>query len=118
MSKLEFHRIEYKKFNTCTIVIAGGASLILGNCDILQEDKTDYGYQKAVLKLPSEKAIKMIKIEEEVNKHLEKEGLSHIKLVYGNRVYPKIKIDSPKILLLKGVWINAEKKQYPLLWLE
>ena len=61
MSKLEFHRFEYKKFNTCTIVIAG-VSLKLENCDILEKDKTDYGYQKAILKLPSEKVIKMTKL--------------------------------------------------------
>ena len=80
MSKLEFHRIEYKKFDTCTIFIAG-ASLKLENCDIFQKEKTDYGNQKAVFKLSSEKVIKMIKIEKELNKYLEKEGLSHIKLV-------------------------------------
>ena len=50
MSKIEFHRIEYKKLDTCTIVIAG-ASFKLENCDILQKEKNDYGYQKAVLKL-------------------------------------------------------------------
>ena len=99
MSKLDFHRIEYKKYNTCTIVVTG-ASLKLENCKVLQKDDSNHGYQKAVLKLSSEKVIKMKKIEEVVNKHLEKKGLSRIKLVYGNIVYPKIKIDSPKILTL------------------
>ena len=38
MSKFEFHRIEYKKFDTCTIVIAG-ASFKLENSDIFQKEK-------------------------------------------------------------------------------
>ena len=84
MSKLEFHRIEYKKYGTSTIVI-GGASLKQENCEILQIEETKYGYQKAVVKLSPEKVIKMKKIEEEVNKHLKEEGLSHIKLVYGEK---------------------------------
>ena len=58
MPKLDIHRIGYKKSNTCTIVIAG-ASLELENCDILQKDETDYGYQKAVVKLSPEKAFEM-----------------------------------------------------------
>ena len=44
-------------------------------------------------------------------------GLPQVKLVYGNRVYPKIIIDYPKTIRFKGVWINAEKKPYPQLWL-
>ena len=95
-----------------------GASLKLEKCEILQKEETKYGYQKADLKLFPEKVIKMTKIEEEVNEHLEKEVLSHIKLVYGNRVYPKIDIDDPKTVSLISVWINAEKKPFPHLWLE
>ena len=79
---------------------------------------TDNSYQKAVVKLSSKKVTMMKKIEKEANEHLEEGKLSHIKLVYGNRVYPKIKIDNPNTFRLKGVWINAEKKPYPQLWLE
>ena len=117
MSKLEFHRIVYEKYGT-SIIIVEGASLKLEKCEILQKEETEYDYQKAVLKLSPEKVIKMTKIEKEVNKHLEKEGLPHIKLVYGNRVYPKINIDGPKTVRLISVWINAEKKPFPRLWLE
>ena len=117
MSKLEFHRIVYEKYGT-SIIIVKGASLKLEKCEILQREETKYGYQKAVLKLSPEKVIKMKKIEKEVNEHLEKEGLPHIKLVYGNRVYPKINIDDPKTVKLISVWINTEKKTFPHLWLE
>ena len=90
MPKFEFHCIEYEKYSTATIVI-GHASLKLKDCKILRKEKTKYSYQKAVVKLSPEKAIEMKKIEEKVNKYLEEEGLSSIKLIYGNGVYPKVK---------------------------
>ena len=119
MSKLEFYRIVYEKYDN-SIIIVEGASLKLDKCEVhvLQKEKTKYGYQKAVLKLCPEKVIKLTKIEKEVNEHLEKEGLPHINLVYGNRVYPKINIDDPKTVRLTSVWINAEKKPFLQLWLE
>ena len=117
MPKVGFYCKFYEKFHTSTIVI-WSAFLKLENCKIIQKEKTKYGYQKAIVKLPPEKVIKMKEIEKEVNEHLEGEGLTHIKLVYGNMVYPKVKIDSPKTIKLKGVWINIEKKVYPQLWLE
>ena len=117
MQKLGFHRKFYEKFHTSTIFI-WPAILELENCEIIQKEKTKYDYHKAIVKLSPEKVIKMKEIEDMVTEHLEKEGLSHIKLVYGNRVYPKIKILSLKTIKLKSVWINAEKKPFPQLWLE
>ena len=70
------------------------------------------------MKLSPERVIAMEEIEEKVNEHLQGEGLPHITLVYGNRVYPKIKIDSPKTTKLKGVWVNVENKPFTQLWLE
>ena len=118
MSELEFHRIVYEKYGSSIIIVEGEFMKLEKKCEILQKEETEYDYQKAVLKLSPEKVIKMTKIEKEVNKHLEKEGLPHIKLVYGNKVYPKINIDDPKTVRLTSVWINAEKKPFPYLWLE
>ena len=108
MPKLTFHRIPHNKYNISTISITG-ASLKLKDCEILEKEETKCGYQKAVLKLSPEKVIAVKEFEEKVNEHLKGVGLSHIILVYGNRVYPKIKIDSPKTIKLKGVWVNVEK---------
>ena len=83
-----------------------------------RKKKTDYGFQKAVMKLSPEKVIAMKEIEEKVNEYLQKERLSNITLVYGNIVYTKIEVDNPNTIKLKGVWINIEKKPYPQLWLE
>ena len=46
MPKLEFHRIEYKKYDTSTIVVAG-ASLNWKTVRYFRKN----GYQKAVVKL-------------------------------------------------------------------
>ena len=54
MSKLLFNSISYEKYNTSTITILG-ASLKLEDFEILQIDKTVYGYRKAVVKLSLEK---------------------------------------------------------------
>ena len=104
--------ILYHKFNTSTITITG-ASFKLEDCEIIQTDKTKYGYQKAVMKLSPEKVIIMKEFKEKVNEQLQGESLPHITLVYGNRVYPKIKTDNPKTIKLKGVWVNVEKKPFP-----
>ena len=117
MSKIYFHRKFYEKYKTSKIFIMG-VSLKLEDCEILQKEETKYRYQKAVVKLSPEKVIVMKEFEEEQNEHLGTEGLSHITLVYGNIVYSKIKIDGPKTVIFKGVWINAEKKPFPQLWLE
>ena len=117
MQKIGFHRKFYEKFHTSTIYI-WPAILDLENCGIIQKENTRYDYHKAIVKLSPEKVIEMKKIEEMVNEYLEKEeGLSQIKLVYGNRVYPKIKILSPKTIKLK-VCGSTRKKLYPQLWLE
>ena len=65
-----------------------------------------------------EKVIKMKDYEDQVNKHLQKEGLLQIKLVdeYKN-VYLKSKEEYSKAaLVLKGVLVSSENK--PQLWLE
>ena len=116
MSKLEFNPIVIK--NIILVLLLWDASIKLENCEILQREETNYVYQKAVVKLSPEKLINMKKNEEEVNEHLRYTGLSIITLVYGNRVYPKIKIDNPKTIKLKSVWINVEKKPVAGLWLE
>ena len=117
MGILKFESINYEKYGTSSIIVED-ASLKLERCEILERKETDYGNQKAVLKLPQEKVIKIRKIEKEVNEHLEKEGLPKITLVYGNKVYPKIEIDEPKTIKLVSIWITKEKKPFLQLWLE
>ena len=93
-----------------------GVFLKRKDCEILQKEETKYGYQKAVVKLFPEKVIVMKEFEGKMNEYLEKERPSHITPIYG--VYPKINIDKPKTIRLRGVWINVERKPFPQLWLE
>ena len=51
MSKLEFHRVYYKLYNTSRINIRNGILVLKENCEVLKIDKTEYGYRKAVVQL-------------------------------------------------------------------
>ena len=70
------------------------------------------------MKLSPEKVIIMKEIEEKVNERLQGMGKPQTTLLYGNTVYPKTKIDNPKIIKLKGVSVNGNNKPFPRLWLE
>ena len=99
MCELHFFRKFNEKYKTSKIFVI--ASLKLEGCERLQKEKTDYGYQKAVVKLSPEKVTAIKEIEEKVNKYLQKERLSYKALVYGNIVYPKIVVDNQKTINLK-----------------
>ena len=94
MPKLIFYHKFNVKFKTSTINVMG-AFLKVEGCEILQIDETKYGYQTAFVELTPEKLIAMRGIEEKVNEYLRDEGLPCITIVYGNRVYPRIKIEPP-----------------------
>ena len=51
MSKLEFDRVYYEKYDTSRINIENGILVLKEHCEILKIDKTKYGYQKAVVQL-------------------------------------------------------------------
>ena len=46
-----------------------GVALKLENCEILQKEKNDYGYQKAIVKLSPEKETVKNEFEEKVNEY-------------------------------------------------
>ena len=62
--------------------------------------------------------------ETQINKNLKGQGIPPIKILYGNKIYPKIeKIDDPArtsfyYLKLKSIWIDDKGKPFPQLWLE
>ena len=51
MSKLEFHRVYYKRYNTRRINIRNGILVLKENCEVLKIDEMEYVYQKAVVQL-------------------------------------------------------------------
>ena len=110
---LKFDRVYYEKYNTSRINIY---------CEILKNDKTKYGYQKAVVQLGQPDLCDLMKVwETPINGYLKGEDIPPITIVYGNKIYPKTIIHNPtdaSIIKIKGVWINDENKPFLQLWLE
>ena len=80
MCKLYFNRKFYEKYKTSKLFVVG-ASLKLEDCQTLQQEKTGYSYQKAVVKLSPENVTAMKEIGEKVNEYLQKVQLFNITLV-------------------------------------
>ena len=59
--------------------------------------------------------------EVQINDYLKGEGIPPIKILYGNKIYPKTIIHNPtdaSIIKIKSVWVNNENKPFLQLWLE
>ena len=121
--KLEFTHKYYNKYNTIRINIENG-SLKLKEEDfrIINQLKTNYDYRKAVVELVQPDLCKLInKWETQMNKHLKGNKIPPITILYGNKIYSKTHLDNPtnvSIIKIGSIWINAEKKPFPQLWLE
>ena len=122
--KLEFTHKYYNKYNTIRINIENG-SLKLKEEDfrIINEiEETDYDYRKAVVDLEQPDLCKlMYKWETQINKHLKNNKIPPITILYRNKIYSKTYLDNPtngSIIKIGSIWINAEKKPFPQLWLE
>ena len=118
---LEFNRENYEKYNTSRINIENGILVLNENCKVLKIDKTKYDYKKAVVWLNQPDLCNLMKLwETRVNEYLKGEGI-RIKILYGNKIYPKTIIHNPtkaSIIKIKSVWINNENKPFLQLWLE
>ena len=122
--KLEFTHKYYNKYDTIRINIENG-SLKLKEEDfrIINEiEKTDYDYRKAVVQLEQLDLCKLMnKWETQINKHLKGNKIPPKTILYGNKIYSKTYLDNPSnvsIIKIGSIWINAEKKPFPQLWLE
>ena len=122
MSKLEFDRVYYEKYDTSRINIENGILVLKEHCKTLKIDKTKYDYQKAVVQLDQPDLCDLMKLwETKTNGYLKGEGIPPITIVYGNKIYPKTIIHNPtdaSIIKIKSVWINDENKHFLQLWLE
>ena len=77
------------------------------------------GYKKATVKLSHEMIGKMKKVENEVNEVLDEWGFDKVTIVYGNRIYAKMKsfTTRPNTLKLQSVYINNHNKSLVQMWL-
>ena len=113
---LKFDRVNYEKHNTNRINIENGILVLKEHCKVLNIDKTKYGYQKADLQLDQPDLCNLMKLwERQIIGYLKGEGIPPIKIVYGNKIYPKTIIHNPtdaSIIKIKSVWINDENKPF------
>ena len=119
---LKFDRENYEKYNTHRINIENGILVLKEHCNVLNIDKTKYGYQKAVVQLNQPNLCDVMKVwETQINGYLKNEGIPPITILYGNKIYPKTIISNPtkaSTIKIKSVWFNDENKPFLQLWLE
>ena len=113
MSKLEFDRVYYEKYNISRINIENGILVLEEHCKTLKIDETKYDYRKAVVQLDQPDLCDLMKLwETQINGYLKDEGIPPITIVYGNKIYPKTIIHNPtnaSIIKIKSVWIKVPK---------
>ena len=99
MSKLEFHRVYYKRYDTSRINIRNRILVLKENCEVLKIDEKEYGYQKAVVQLDQPDLMK--NWEEQINEYLKGEGIPPINffIVIRFTLKPKYIIQLKQVLL-------------------
>ena len=123
---LKFDRVNNEKYNTISINIIESGTIfpeeVKKNCKILKIDKTKYGYRKAVVQLIHSSLRSMMELwETKINEYLKGEGIEPVKILYGNKIYPKTFLNNPtnaNIIKIKSVWVNDKGKPFTQLWLE
>ena len=123
---LKFDRVNNEKYNTISInIIESGIVFpeeVNKNCKILKIGETKYGYRKAVVQLINSGLRSMMELwETKINEYLKGEFIEPIKILYGNKIYPKTLLYNPtdaNIIKIKSVWIYDKGKPFIQLWLE
>ena len=125
MSKLKFNSvINNEKYNTVSIYIENGSLNLKEGYQILNVQRTKWGYRKATIKLNDQDLIEKLKSwETQINNHLKTGGKEPITIVYGNRIYPKTETlttakKKENLLTFKSIWVNDKNKPFIQHWLE
>ena len=122
MSELKFTRVNHEEHNTVSINIENAFIPITGeDYNIINSEKTKFGYKKATLKLNNQDLIDKLKLwETQINDYLKSEGVEPITLFYGNRIYPKVSsyLAEKKThhIKIKSIWVNDKNKPFIQLW--
>ena len=122
MSEIKFERKDNVKYNTISIEFA---SLTLKEGYIIHKiEKTKWNYRKTIIQLDSLKLRERVEnLEKQINEYLKNEGIESVKILYGNKIYPKtllyvVKKNNNNYIKVKGVWVNEQNKPFIQLWLE
>ena len=124
MSDLKFTRENNEKYNTISINFENALTLITENdYNIINTEKTKFGYKKATIKISNEDLKEKLKSwETEINEYLKSEvGTGPISILHGNWIYPKMStmIGQKKKehnIKVSGIWINDQNKPFIQLW--
>ena len=122
MSELKFTRVNNEEYNTISINIESAFIPITGgDYNIINTEKTKFGYKKATIKLDNQDLKDKLKSwEAEINDYLKSEGIELIKLLYGNRIYPKASCllaeKKEHHIKIKSIWVNDKNKPFIQLW--
>ena len=122
MSELKFTRVNNEEYNTVSINIESAFIPITeGDYNIINTEKTKFGYKKATIKINNQDLIDKLKLwETQINDYLKSEGVEPITLFYGNRIYPKVSSylaeKKEHHIKIKSIWVNDKNKPFIQLW--
>ena len=124
MSELKFSRVNNEQYNTISINIENAIIPIKEeDYQIMDIEKTKFGYKKANIKIINEDLINKLKSwETEINEYLKNEvGTGSVTVLYGIRIYPKVSTmlgqkEEKHHIKISGVWINENNKPFVQLW--
>ena len=124
MSELIFSHVKNVKYNTVSINIMHAFLTLKEDYDVINIEKTKWGYRKAVVQLNETDLCEKVKEwETRVNEYLQGKGIEPVKILYNNKIYPKTLLynttkNKTNYINLKGVWVNDKNKPFIQLWLQ
>ena len=123
MSEIKFNRKNNIKYISISISIEYAFLTLKENYVIHKIEKTKWGYRKSIIQLDHPDLCERVKNwESQINEYLKNEGIESVKILYGNKIYPKTLLHVVKknnnYIKVKGVWVNNQNKPFLQLWLE
>ena len=123
MSELKFTREDNKQYNTIHINIENTLIQIKEeDYNIINTEKTKFGYKKATIKLNNQDLKDKLKSwEAEINDYLKSEGIEPITILYGNKIYTKLSFllgqkKKEHHIKVSSIWVNDQNKPFIQLW--
>ena len=123
MSELKFTRVNNEEYNTVSINVENAFITIKKeDYNIVDFQKTKFGYRKAVIKIINRDLMDKLKSwETQINDYLKKcEGVGPVTILYGNGIYPKASCllaeEKQHHIKVKSIWIDEKNKPFIQLW--
>ena len=123
MEELKFTFVNNEKYNTTSINIENATIKIKEEDFEIIELRNKFNHQVGTIKLNNQDLIDKLKSwETQINDYLKSNGGGKITILYGNKIYPKIRLplftegkDEYRISV-KSIWGNEGNKPFIQLW--